>query len=436
MTIMTLSSNDYIGDLIQRWRVHAAVANIEWLDRLRSDALHCINMLKVPTTHTEAWRFTDISPLTKLSFSEASLFPRNRIKELERFFLSESDYRLVFVDGHYVAELSHIDASEKVIHGNLSSLIFSHNQIISSYLGKLVGFQDDLFAALNTAFMQDCACVILPQNESVTKPIHLLFISTQSETTSYPRCLVVAESGSYATIIEDYVAMDENVYVTHSVAEVFLAESAKVDHYRIQRDSNQAFHIANHAVGLSKSSCYTGINITFGAQISRFNLKAELGGEGAECHVEGLTLVSGQQLADTHTFIDHLKPQGKSRQIHKCIADDAAHGVFNGVVMVRPHAQQTDSAQMSRSLLLTNKAHIDAKPQLEIFADNVKCSHGATVGQLNKEEIFYLRSRGISELVARNLLTYAFGGEIIDHIAVPSLKAQLEETVLLRTQIA
>lgn len=159
-------------------------------------------------------------------------------------------------------------------------------------------------------------------------------------------------------------------------------------------------------------------------------------GEGAECSIEGFTLITGQQLADTHTFIDHIKPQGKSRQIHKCIADGSAHGVFNGAVMVRPHAQQTDSAQMSRSLLLTDKARIDAKPQLEIFADNVKCSHGATVGQLNKEEIFYLRSRGISESVARNLLTYAFGGEVIEHIAVPSLKAQLEETVLLRTQIA
>ncbi|MBK7352732.1 MAG: Fe-S cluster assembly protein SufD [Nitrosomonas sp.] len=436
MTLMTLPNNDYINSLVQRWGAYSVTENIAWLDQLRSDALHCVNRLRMPTSHMETWRFTDISPLTKLSFPEASLFPRDQYAQLARFFLSESENRLVFIDGHYVAELSHIDSSERIIQGNLSSLILSHNQLISSYLGKLAQFEDDLFTALNTAFMQDCACVILPRNVSVAKPIHLLFISTQSETTSYPRCLVVAETGSRASIIEDYIATNENVYVTHSVAEFFLADSASVDHYRIQCDSDQAFHIANHVVRLSKSSCYTGINITFGAQISRFNQRIELSGEGAECSIEGFTLISGHQLADTHTFIDHIKPQGKSRQVHKCIADASAHGVFNGAVMVRPHAQQTDSAQMSRGLLLTDKAHIDAKPQLEIFADNVKCSHGATVGQLNKEEIFYLRSRGISESVARNLLTYAFGGEIIDHIAVPSLKTRLEETVLLRTQFA
>ncbi|TXI23914.1 MAG: Fe-S cluster assembly protein SufD [Nitrosomonas sp.] len=438
MTLMTLSNNDYINSLVERWGSYSNSTNVAWLNQLRSEALHCVNKLRMPTTHMEAWRFTDLSSLAKLSFPEALLFPRDQLSELARFFLSESEseYRLVFIDGHYVAELSQIDSSEKIIQGNLSSLILSHNQIISSHLGKLAEFQDDLFTALNTAFIQDCACVILPRNVSIARPIHLLFISTQSETTSYPRCLVVAESGSHATIIEDYVATNENVYVTHSVAEFFLADSAKINHYRIQRDSNQAFHIANHVVSLSASSYYAGVNITFGAQISRFSQRIELGGEGAECSIEGFTLITGQQLADTHTFIDHMKPQGKSRQIHKCIADGSAHGVFNGAVMVRPHAQQTDSAQMSRSLLLTDKARIDAKPQLEIFADNVKCSHGATVGQLNKEEIFYLRSRGISESVARNLLTYAFGGEVIEHIAVPSLKAQLEETVLLRTQIA
>lgn len=435
MTLMTLSNSDYINSLVQRWGSYSTTTNIAWLDKLRSEALHCVNKLRIPTTDMESWRFTNVSSLTKLPFSEAPLFPKDQLDQLEHFFLNEAEYRLVFIDGHYVAELSQIDSNEKIIQGNLSSLISLHHQIISSHLGKLAEFQNDIFTALNTAFMQDCACVILPRNTSVTKPIHLLFISTQSEITSYPRCLVVAESGSHATIIEDYVTTNESVYVTHSVAEFFLENSAKINHYRIQRDSNQAFHIANHVVSLSKSSCYAGINITFGAQISRFNQKIELEGEDAECNIEGFTLISGQQLADTHTFIDHIKPQGKSRQIHKCIADDAAHGVFNGAIMVRPHAQQTNSAQMSRSLLLTNKAHIDAKPQLEIFADNVKCSHGATVGQLNKEEIFYLRSRGIPESVARNLLTYAFGGEIIDHVAVSSLKAQLEETVLLRTQI-
>lgn len=275
---------------------------------------------------------------------------------------------------------------------------------------------------------------MVPKNTTIADPIHLLFIATQNEVTSYPRCLLIGEMGSNITLVEDYVALQQATYITNSVTEISLAADAHATHIRIQRESTQAFHLANCAVSLAHASNYQSVSISLGSQISRYNLDVRLTAEAAECVIDGLTLISDRQLADTHTCIDHLKPNGTSRQQHKCIVDGAAHAVFNGKVIVRPHAQRTDSSQSSRNLLLSKTAQVDTKPQLEIFADDVKCAHGATVGQLDQEEIFYLESRGLSEVAARNLLTYAFGAEIISHIPVTSLKQQLEQAVLNQTQ--
>jgi Fe-S cluster assembly protein SufD len=265
-------------------------------------------------------------------------------------------------------------------------------------------------------------------------PVHLLFIATQKEVASHPRCLLIAEPSSTVTVLEDYVTLQEETYITNTVTEIVLADNATVNHVRIQRDSKQSFHMANCSVSLARASRYHSVSITLGARISRYNLNVQLKDEGAECAADGLALISNHQLADTHTCIDHTKPHCTSRQLHKCIIDDAAHAVFNGKIMVRPGAQLTNSTQSNRNLLLTSKARIDTKPQLEIFANDVKCAHGATVGQLDNEEIFYLRSRGLSEVTARNLLTYAFGAEIIDRIPIASLKFRLEQTVLEQTQ--
>ena len=228
--------------------------------------------------------------------------------------------------------------------------------------------------------------------------------------------------------------MQQEAYVTNTVAEIVLAENAIINHCRIQRDSKESFHMANCTVSLARASHYLSVSIAFGARISRYNLNVLMTDEDAECVADGLALISNHQLADTHAFIDHLKPHCTSRQLHKCIVDDAAHAVFNGKIMVRPDAQLTNSSQSNRNLLLTPRARVDTKPQLEIFADDVKCTHGATVGQLDNEEIFYLKSRGLSEITARNLLTYAFGAEIIDRIPIESLKLQLEQTVLEQTR--
>ena len=406
---------------------------LAWFNTLRAEAVDRVGVLSVPTTRDEGWRFTDISPLTKLSLQSVRTASSLRAADIERFHLAEAATRLVFVDGVYAPQLSSPANDGGVLVTNLSTAVTAHPAAIKPHLGRHIEFRNNIFAALNTAFLHDGALVIVPRNAAVAAPVHLLFIATQKEAASYPRCLVVAESGSAVTVIEDYVALQEEAYFTNAVTEIALADNAHVNHVRVQRDGGQAFHIANCAVSLAQASRYHSVSVALGARISRYDLNVLLAAEGAECTIDGLALIAERQLADSHTCIDHAKPHGVSRQLHKCIVGGAAHAVFNGKIMVRPGAQRTDSSQSSRNLLLTGKAQVDTTPQLEIFADDVKCAHGATVGQLDREELFYLQSRGLSDATARNLLTYAFGAEIIARIPVASLRHRLEQTVLEQT---
>lgn len=426
-------TDNYLSDLLKDWQKPSGNA-LPWLNQLRTEALDCVSTLRMPLTSDEEWRFTNIASLTALPFHEAPSTPKLNPSDIEHFYLDDVATRLVFIDGRYAPELSNGVNESGVIVGDLATLIDNHSSQLSPHLGQYADFKNNVFAALNTAFLKDSAVVIIPRNTVANAAIHLLFIATQAEVTSYPRCLMIAEPNSQATIIEDYVAQRDLTYVTNSVTEVSLADNAHINHIRVQRDSDQAFHIADCSVSQARSSHYQSISIALGANISRVNLNIQMEAEGAECTVDGLALIKEQQLADTHTYINHAKPNGTSRQLHKCIVGGDAHAVFNGRIMVRPNAQRTDSTQTNRNLLLTNKAQVNTKPQLEIFADDVKCAHGATVGQLDNDEIFYLRSRGLSDIDARNLLTYAFGAEIIDRIPVASLKKQLEQIVLKHTQ--
>ena len=433
---MVTGSSSYLESLLQG-QPQLPPSPLAWLNQLRANAVDRVGTLKVPTTRDEEWRFTDISPLVKLSFQPVHARSSLQISDVEHFYIEEATTRLVFVDGAYSPELSLQSNGVKdsgLIVMNLPTAVSAHASAIEPHLGRHVGFEDNVFAALNTAFLHDGALIIVPRNASVDKPVHLLFIATQKEAASHPRCLLIAESGSAVTVVEDYVSLQEEAYITNAVTEIALADNAQVNHIRVQRDSTEAFHIASCAVSLAHASRYRSVSVALGARISRYDLNALLTAEGVECTVDGLALITGRQLADTHTCIDHAKPHGTSWQSHKCIVDGAAHAVFNGKIMVRPGAQRTDSSQSSRNLLLNAKARVDTKPQLEIFADDVKCAHGATVGQLDNEEVFYLKSRGLSEITARNLLTYAFGAEIIDRISVASLKHRLEQTVLEQTQ--
>ena len=403
---------------------------LAWLNRLRAEAVDRVGALTVPTTRDEEWRFTDLSPLTKISFRPAQQRSRLQLADIEHHLLPEAAARLVFVDGVYAPQLSATAVGGGATLQNLAAA--GAPAVLEPHLGRHATFRDNGFAALNTAFLHDGALIVVPRDVALERPLHLLFIATQA-VAIYPRCLLIAGVRSAVTVIEDYVALADAVYFNDAVAEIAIADDARVDHVRVQREAASAFHIASCAVSLAHASHYRSTSVALGAHISRYDLNVTQTAEGATCTVDGLALIGGRQLADTHSCIDHTQPHGVSRQLHKCIAGGAAHAVFNGKIRVRPGAQLTDSAQASRNLLLSARAHIDTKPQLEIFADDVKCAHGATVGQIDNEELFYLQSRGLPEAAARNLLTYAFGAEIIERIPVASLRQQLEQAVLTRT---
>ena len=408
-----------------------------WLKALRAEAVERVGALKLPTSNDEAWRFSGIAALAQHSFHPAAAPAALQPADIERFRIDEAAIRIVFVDGVYSPRLSSIGAAGTagagVVIGNLATVIAARPEVVQAHLGRHAAFHDHLFTALSTAFLHDAAVVLVPRDASVAAPVHLLFIATEPGAASHPRILVVGEAGSSVTLIEDYVALHDGSYFTDSVVEIAVGANARIEHVRIQRESDAAFHIASCAVSLGHAGRYRSVSVALGARLSRLDLEVRQTAEAAECTLDGLALIGGHQLADTHTCIDHMKPHGTSRQLHKCIVDGAAHAVFNGKVLVRPGAQKSDSAQSSRNLLLTKAAVVDTLPQLEILADDVKCAHGATVGQLDSEEVFYLRSRGLSEEAARDLLTYAFGAEVIERIPVASLRARLEHAVLERT---
>jgi Fe-S cluster assembly protein SufD len=408
-----------------------------WLNQRRAQALERANALTVPTTRDEEWRFTDISPLTKIHFQPVAAASALTLSDIEGMLVPEAGLRLVFVDGVFAPALSVLDRVPAGMQfANFTPGLRAGDAQAEKHLACHVGFDDNVFSALNTSYLRDGALITLAKGVVCAAPVHVLHIATQKDAVSYPRCLLLAGRGAQCMLIEDFVSLQDGAYFTNAVSELVLEADARVQHVRVQRESLNAFHIANCAVSLGKDASYQSHTVALGARISRHNLQVTQNGEGAEMKIDGLALISGRQLADTHTLMDHAQPHGKSTQLHKCIAGGAAHAVFNGKVFVREGAQLTDSAQQSRNLLLSPRAHVDTKPQLEIFADDVKCAHGATVGQIDAEQLFYLKSRGLPDAQARNLLTYAFGAEIIDRIPVPSLVARLERIVLEQTQAA
>jgi len=429
----TTAVHPYIESLLTGTRELARTPHA-WLDERRGAALERANALSVPTTRDEEWRFTDLTQLTRLQLKPAGTRSALSSQHIEPCAVPEAGTRLVFVDGTFAPELSIPgDAGSGASVVPLATALQSDVQRLEPHLARLASFDRNVFSALNTAHLRDGAVVAIAKGAVCTQPVHLLFLATQADTAAYPRCLVIAEAGSECTVIEEYVGLSEDAYFTNAVTEVSVAPTARLRHIKLQRESARAFHIATCAAAVAKDATYTSQTITLGARLSRFDLSIGLNAEGASAEIDGLALISNRQLADTHTLVDHARPNGRSAQLHKTIVDGAAHAVFNGKIFVRPGAQLTDSAQQSRNLLLSDKATVDTKPQLEIFADDVKCAHGATVGQLDREQLFYLTSRGLPERAARNLLTYAFGASVIERIPVPSVVARLERIVMAQT---
>ena len=422
---------DHLGTLLAGQPL-LALSPWAHVNALREQAQTALGALAMPTPRDEAWRFTNLAPLHQLTFQPVLAASRLQPEDIATFVLDDAATRLVFVDGVYAPQLSSPVPGGGLVVTDLPTAMAAHPAALKAQLGRQQKLGDNVFAALNTAYLQDAAVLVVPRHVEVAAPVHLLFVATQAGALSHPRCLLLAEAGSRVTLVEDYVALQEAAYLVNPVTEIALADQAHVTHVRVQRDGMQAFHIANCAVSVGRSAHYQSVSVAMGAQLSRYHLSVALD-KGAECAVDGLALLAGSQLADTHSCIDHAQPHGSSRQLHKCIADGTAHAVFNGKVIVRPGAQRTDSAQSSRNLLLSSRAQVDTQPQLEIFADDVKCTHGATIGQLDSEELFDLQSRGLSGSAARQLLTYAFGAEIIERIPVPALKHQLQQHMLAQT---
>lgn len=407
---------------------------------LKQQAQERLITLKLPGVKDEDWRFVRLRPLTQINFVPADQVEATvTAKMVADYAIAEADgQRLVFINGQYSAELSDVSRlnAQKGVQGGAFGPDAPLPGAAAEKLGKVSHYYaDDYFANLNSAGFGDGAFLQVDKDTSVEGVIQLLYLSTESADpfAVHPRNLFVLGHGSAANVVEDYIGPHGGVYFNNVLSEIDLSESATLHHTRVQRDGRAAYHIARTTIDLARGSTYNSTNISLGALFSRYDVYGNGDAEQVDCTLDGLALIDGKQVSDTHTVMDHRKAHGESHQLHKMIVDDEAHAVFNGKVFVRPQAQIIDAYQLNRTLLLAPKAKVNAKPQLEIFADDVKCTHGATIGQLDEEQLFYLKSRGLSEAEARDLLVYAFAAEVIELIPIESLKQSLEEIVSQRT---
>jgi Fe-S cluster assembly protein SufD len=406
-----------------------------WVFPLRKAGIVRFAELGFPTIHDEDWRFTNVAPIAKLPFrpifqASRSGLTAETIKNLMLGGLEAA--RMVFVNGHYVAELSSPRPKRPgVVITNLAAALASDPGLVEKHLGRYVGNAGDAFTAVNTAFFQDGAFVQVSAGKAVEQPIHLVFLSTAKEAgaASHPRNLIIAEKGSHVTVFESYGSTTDTPYFTNAVTEIALSEGAVVEHGKVQDESVSAFHVAAIHAHLGRGCNLAAHSIALGAKLSRNNIRTTLAGEGVECVLNGLYLTKGDQLADHHMVVEHAQPHCNSHEYYNGILDGRSKGVFHGRILVRQAAQKTDAKQTNKNLLLSEDATVDTKPQLEIYADDVKCTHGATIGQLNEESIFYLRARGIGADTARRMLIHAFAGEIIERIRYQPAREELDKLV-------
>jgi Fe-S cluster assembly protein SufD len=406
----------------------------DWLQTLRKQGIARFQALGFPTTKNEDWHFTSVAPIAERTFRPAPLDVSGVERtDLARFNFGESDWHtLVFVNGAFSEDPSSPAGLGKGIRvSSLARAIKSGTADIERHLGKIAAFEQHTFTALNTAFINDGAFIQLAADAVVEQPIHLVFIS-EGEGVSHPRNLIVAGRHSRATVIESYVSLRDSVYFTNAVTEISLGEGAHLDHYKLQRESESAFHVGTVQIREARDSQLHSFSFAVGGSLARTNIYTSLDGDAATCTLNGLYLADGTQHIDNQTSIEHIAPNCPSHELYKGVLDGRSHGVFNGKVYVHPEAQKTDGKQSNNNLLLSPTARVDTKPQLEIFADDVKCTHGATVGRLDDLAMFYLNSRGIGPETARMLLTYAFAADVLETLELEVLKKELEKMVLVR----
>ena len=416
-----------------------ASRNFTWMTAIRETALSSFERQGVQTARTEDWRNTNLAPLKKVSFSPVETGPGevDISSASDITFAGGSSAQLVFVNGRYSelhSRLGELPEGVKVC--TLAQAVSSDAAQVERHLAQYVAYEAHPFAALNTAFMEDGAYISVPESTVVESPIQLLFFTTGGEDpiVTHPRNLIVVGRNSQVRIIETYASAADRVYLTNAVTEIVVGPDAIVDHYKIQRESENAFHLHTVEAHQERSSNFSNHAVSLGGALARNDINCNLDGERIECTLNGLYLPRGTQHMDTHTRLDHAKPHCNSHESYKGILDDKASGVFNGKILVRQDAQKTDAVQSNHSLLLTDDAKINTRPQLEIFADDVRCTHGATIGELDEDGIFYMRTRGIDHEKARALMISAFATEVVDRMPFEPVRERIQQLIAARFQ--
>ena len=437
----TLAPADAYADAFEAVRrtapVPASVAE------LRGRAVERFTALGVPTTRDEAWRFTNVAPVAGTAFALAAPAEREAAAADVAPHAATgvgAGQTLLFVNGTCVAPASDLSALPAGVEvASLADVLAADaggatRQAVESHLASGAGIENEAFTALNTALLRDGAVVHVPANTVVEQPIQLLFVTSPppggGPVMTHPRVLVVVGENAQVRLVESYGGGGESAYLTNAVTEVIAGPGAVVDHYKTVRESPAGYHIASMHVRLGRAASFSSHAVTLEGAIVRNEAQALLDGEGVECTLNGLYLASGRRLVDNHTTIHHAQPHCSSHELYKGILDGEARAVFNGKIIVAIDAQKTDAKQSNKALLLSEDAQINTKPELEIFADDVRCTHGATVGQLDEDALFYLRARGLGLEQARNVLIHAFASDLLNRIAIAPIREQLEDLLL------
>jgi Fe-S cluster assembly protein SufD len=431
-----------VADSLDRYLEELEGADAAWRARLpasltdaRRHARDRFQALGWPTTEDEEWRLTSVAPIAETKFALATDGRASLGRaELTPFRLPDvAASELVFVNGRFAPELSRTEALPRGVRvQNLASTLRADPEEVETHLTRVAPFERQSFTALNTALFVDGAFLYIPPGDVIESPIHVLFVSTDEgrPTMAHPRVLAVVGNNAHVSIVETYAGPPGSRYFSNAVTEVVVGENASVDHYKLQRESLLAYHVATMHVVQKRNARFQSHSLSFGGALVRNDVSAVLDGEGIECTLNGLYLGDDRRMVDNHTTIDHAKPHCGSREVYKGILADHARAVFNGKIIVRPDAQKTDAKQTNKALLLSEDAQINTKPQLEIFANDVKCTHGAAVGQMDDEAIFYLRARGLGLDEARDLLVHAFAGDVLNRMPLEALRSRADALLL------
>ncbi len=410
----------------------------KWLRTLRKAAIGRFETLGFPTQKHEDWKYTNLAPLLRVPFKPAILARPDGVvaEKLDAFtFGVLKTSRVVFVNGRYSPRLSYLRSlPEGVRIASAAEILRSEPGILEKHVGKHAPLEADSFVGLNTAFFQDGAFVEIPKNTVVDEPIHLLFLSASKDLpiVSYPRNLLLLGANSQATVIETYAGWAPEVTFTNAVTEVVVGPGATLEHYQVQRESERAFHFGTMTIDQDRDSTVTAHSMSFGGSLSRNSVSTKFDGEGGGLTLNGIFMPRETQQHDNYTRIDHVARSCTSVELYRGILDGKARGVFNGNIYVRKDAQKTVARQTNKNLLLSKEAFVDSTPGLEILADDVKCNHASTIGQLDDNAVFYLRSRGIDEEAARNILTYAFVADVVNQVKVAPIRIKLDQLILSR----